>query len=392
MDKLKILYIQAQEGFGADAAIHAHLMRELPRDEFEVHVACPRARRGEKSQALLELEKIPDVRLHPVTFAPSVSRKSTVELLRTAAEGAAFPVDFARLRNDLARERFAVVHGSDRPRSGLYALGLARLAGAKSVVHVHVRWSNDYGLPSRLAVARADAVFSISRFVTDSIVATGKPAARVYTILNGIDVSRWDPDLDGSAVRRQWSIAPDALVLASVSRLFPGKGQRELLRALALVVREVSNVKLLVVGADESWIAFTAELRALALELGIAEHVIFTGPRSDIPAVMAAADVFTLPSFEEPFGLVYTEAMAMRRPVVALDNGGTPEVVEHGRTGLLSPAGDHHALAANILTLLKDPALRARMGAEGRARVLTRFSAERMARDAADAYRRIAGR
>jgi glycosyltransferase involved in cell wall biosynthesis len=108
-----------------------------------------------------------------------------------------------------------------------------------------------------------------------------------------------------------------------------------------------------------------------------------------VPQIMAACDVFTMPSFEEPFGLVFLEAMAMRRPVVAVDNGGTPEVVEHGRTGLLSPAWDVPALSANILALLRDGSLRARMGEAGRARVLDRFSAQRMGRDAASAYQQI---
>jgi glycosyltransferase involved in cell wall biosynthesis len=135
--------------------------------------------------------------------------------------------------------------------------------------------------------------------------------------------------------------------------------------------------------------SFTAELKDLARELGIADAVVFTGERSDIPEIMAACDVFTMPSFEEPFGLVFLEAMAMRKPVVSLDNGGTPEVVEHGRSGLLSSNGNIEALAANIVMLARDRELRARMGAYGRAQVLARFTAQRMARDAGEAYRAI---
>jgi glycosyltransferase involved in cell wall biosynthesis len=107
---------------------------------------------------------------------------------------------------------------------------------------------------------------------------------------------------------------------------------------------------------------------------------------------MAAADIFAMPSFHEPFGLVFLEAMAMKRPVVALDNGGTPEVVEHGQTGLLSPARDVNALASNILTLLRDPALRARMGELGRRRVETLFSPGRLARDVERVYASVAPR
>jgi len=119
--------------------------------------------------------------------------------------------------------------------------------------------------------------------------------------------------------------------------------------------------------------------------------VLFTGPRSDIPRIMAACDVFTLPSFEEPFGLVFLEAMAMQRPVAALENGGTPEVVEHGRSGLLSAPYDIEAYAKNVVKLLENPELREQMGAYGRARVVDCFNVERMARDAGTAYRAILG-
>ena len=114
------------------------------------------------------------------------------------------------------------------------------------------------------------------------------------------------------------------------------------------------------------------ELAALADELGVDDSVVFTGRRSDVARLMAAADVFAMPSLEEPFGLVYLEAMAMRLPVVALDSGGTPEVVEHGRSGLLSAPGDIDALAANIVELLSDagPA-----GPHGRARTARRRGA-----------------
>jgi glycosyltransferase involved in cell wall biosynthesis len=83
--------------------------------------------------------------------------------------------------------------------------------------------------------------------------------------------------------------------------------------------------------------------------------------------------------------------MAMRRPVVAIDNGGTPEVIEHGRTGLLSPPWDIAALAANIVTLARDPELRRRMGEHGRERVLSQFDAPRMASDTAATYERLLG-
>jgi glycosyltransferase involved in cell wall biosynthesis len=176
----------------------------------------------------------------------------------------------------------------------------------------------------------------------------------------------------------------------SVARLFRGKGHFELLRALALVKRKYPNVRLAVVGSDyPAGSGVTGTLKEHARELGILENVVFAGQRSDIASLLAACDVFSLPSFEEPFGLVFAEAMAMKRPVVALTSGGTPEVVEHGKCGLLSPPGDIDALAANLQRLLDDPALRTRFGEFGRGRVEEHFTPQRMASDFAGLYARL---
>jgi glycosyltransferase involved in cell wall biosynthesis len=176
----------------------------------------------------------------------------------------------------------------------------------------------------------------------------------------------------------------------SVARLFRWKGHFELLSALALVKRKHPNVRLAVVGSDYPADSGTTQmLKEHASGLGIGENVVFTGQRSDIALLLAACDVFSLPSFEEPFGLVFAEAMAMKRPVVALTNGGTPEVVEHGKCGLLSPPGDIDALAANLLRLLDDPALRAQFGEHGRSRVEEHFTPQRMASDFAALYARM---
>jgi glycosyltransferase involved in cell wall biosynthesis len=391
-EKIHVLFLHSQNGFGADSAIHGHLMRYLDRDRFVVHLACSRGDGSGVAPSLARFQEIPDIRLRPTHFAPGFRHRSAAVLARGIRGAAAFPFDFLGLVRYVRRQRIQVIHGTDRPRDAVYAVGLGKLTGAKSVVHVHVAWSNGYSAPAKWGVHAADAVFSISQFVTETVVATGTPRERVHTILNGIDIAPWDPTLDGRPIRHEFGIPIDAPLLLSVSRLFRQKGQRELLRALAHVRRELPHVWLLIVGADALEVhggSFTLELRNLAHELGVADRVVFAGERSDIPRIMAACDVFTLPSLEEPFGLVFLEAMAMQKPVVALGDGGTPEVVEHGRSGLLSPAQDIDALAGNILTLIKDPALRVRFGAQGRARVLEHFTAERMARNAGAAYEAI---
>jgi glycosyltransferase involved in cell wall biosynthesis len=249
------------------------------------------------------------------------------------------------------------------------------------------------GKSLRWSMAQVDALMSISNFVTQSLVDNGYSNERIYTVLNAIDLPAWDDRLDAAPVRREFGIPADAPVITCAARLFRGKGQDDVIRALPAVRAEFPDVRLLIVGKDDRQAmrtSFTDELKTLVAELGVTEHVIFTGQRPDMPAMMSVCDVFALPSYEEPFGLVYLEAMAMKKPVVGYASGGAPEVVDHGKSGLLSPPGNIGALAQNIVQLLRDSGARRQMGEYGRRQVVTRFTAQRMADDAADVYASLA--
>lgn len=395
MDKTGVLFIQSQAGFGADALIHANIIRNLDRERFDVHVACTAGDGKVVPRSLQLLRELPDLSVRPTHMVPGLSGLTLPATLRSLFGDGNFLKDFRDLCRYVKTNRIRVLHSGDHPRDCLYATLLGRMTQAKSIVHVHVKWAEHYSPLARWAVQNCDAVIGISAYVSGTVVGLGRPAADVHTVLNGIDPTGWAPELDGASIRQELGVPLDAPLIASVSRLFSWKGQRELLRAFAVAKKTLPELRLLIVGADEPMPdqqgSFTDELKRLADDLGVRSHVVFTGQRSDVPRIMAACDVFTLPSFEEPFGLVFLEAMAMKRAVVALDNGGTPEVVEHGKAGLLSAPADISALANNIVTLLQNPELRAQMGAYGRRRVLDYFNARRMAADTADVYTRILG-
>ena len=117
----------------------------------------------------------------------------------------------------------------------------------------------------------------------------------------------------------------------------------------------------------------------MVTDLGLDRVVRLLGQRSDVPALLAASDIFCLPSTMDPFALVYIEAMRAGLPVVALRSGGVPELVVEGSTGLLSYPGDHDALTANIATLVDQPDLRRQYGAAGIARLAADFDHETIA-------------
>src|SRR5262249_50519182 len=148
-----------------------------------------------------------------------------------------------------------------------------------------------------------------------SAVAEGFDASRIHAVLNGFDPNEWTASDGGSDIRREFGIPGDRPLLAIVSRVFPWKGHTLLLKALDEVRRSGRDFTLLIVGDDDPRAtpgggSYTAELHQLVRDLDLSENVVFAGFRSDVPALMAACDIYTMPTFEEPFGMVFLEAMA----------------------------------------------------------------------------------
>src|SRR5579862_1663924 len=160
--KTNVLYLHSQPTFGADSVVHAHLMRELDRERFDVHVACTAGDGGERPLSFSILEKIPNIHLRPTYFAPGFRRRSLQEIVASVTSAARAPADFFALCRYIVKHDIRVIHGTDRPRDATYALALGRATGAKSIVHVHVKWSEEYSAPAKWAVRNADAVFAIS--------------------------------------------------------------------------------------------------------------------------------------------------------------------------------------------------------------------------------------
>jgi glycosyltransferase involved in cell wall biosynthesis len=388
--KTRVLFISSPLTLGADNAVNFMVLEHLDRARFELHAAGQVPPRGVKSPAWDALAAIDGVRVRPTDFGPSFFDATRLEKLKGLASTPRAAASLAGLALYVRSNGIQILHSTDRPRDAITCAGLARLTGAKSVIHVHVKFDTWVSKGVQAALRNADALVGVSEFVCQSLVAGGFDGARAHAVLNAVDPARWNPDLDPRIGRDSLGISPGTPIVVSVARLFSWKGHAELVRAFALAQAGVPDARLVIVGADYPEGSGTTEtLKSLARDLGVLDKVIFTGQRRDVPALLAASDVFALPSFEEPFGLVFAEAMAMRKPVVALSNGGTLEVVEHGKCGLLSAPNDIRALADNLVTLLRDPALRRQYGEHGRARVLERFTPARLANDVAAVYGRL---
>jgi glycosyltransferase involved in cell wall biosynthesis len=293
----------------------------------------------------------------------------------------------------LARARRIQVIHSHGKGAGLYGRIAARLTGAASIHTFHGIHPAGYGgLYLRLehALARwSFAVVHVSASQAADARALGlAPAGRTRVIVNGIDAAF----VRSAAARAPMSRAtlglrPDALVLATVARFDAVKRLEVLLRALPLLMAPVPEAQLLIVGDGPERDA----LHALARTLALGDRVVFAGAIPDAARVLPLVDLYVTASRREGLPTAVLEAMACGLPVLATEAPGHVDAVEREVTGRLVPLDDAPGLAAAAALLLRDPALRARMGQAGRERVEQRFARSRVLAEIAALYREAAG-
>lgn len=230
-----------------------------------------------------------------------------------------------------------------------------------------------------LGARRADGLIAVAPEVRSAILATmpGVPADKIAVIPNGVDTRRYRRRGEREKTRAGLGIAPGERVVAVVATFKEQKGHRYLIEAAAALAPDYPEARYLLIGDGE----LRADLEQRIAAAGPACQFRLLGLRPDVPDLLAAADLFVLPSLWEGLPMALVEAMAAGLPVVATDVSGTRGVMVDGETGLLAPPGDAAALARAIGALLDDPARAAAMGAAARRRVETQFSARKQAAD-----------
>lgn len=209
------------------------------------------------------------------------------------------------------------------------------------------------------------------------------PREQVDLIYSGVDTVRFKPGIDAAQIRADAGVDADAPLVALLARFQDVKGH-DVFQAMARqVVRQIPEARFIVAGENTQTSADNAYKTGI-LETAQTDPLLknclrYLGFRADTERVMAAADVVVCSSHFESYGMVNIEAMASGKPVVSTNKGGPSETVAHGETGYLVPPGDATELAKHVIDLLRDPDLRQRIGAAGRARVEQHFSVRAMA-------------
>jgi glycosyltransferase involved in cell wall biosynthesis len=265
----------------------------------------------------------------------------------------------------------------------------ARLAGVKTVfATVHQPYSKSHGKLAKIILRAASLLttrfMAVSQnaekswFGSASLFDENKPVKsqpRHFSIYNTVDAGRIAEiagKTDSRATRKKFNIPDNTTIIGTVSRLRHEKGTDILINAFSLLVRERTDIFLLIAGSGPD----SDKLKKLADKQGISNRTVFCGAAEweEAISLMSVIDIFVVPSRFEGFGLTAAEAMAAGRPVIASDIFGLKEVVKDNETGILFPVNDANALMSAISRLLDDPELRERYGIAGRERVNANFS------------------
>jgi len=242
---------------------------------------------------------------------------------------------------------------------------------------------------SRWKYGHVDVFVAASRFIGSILGQDGIPADRIEVVHDGVDVAAIDAQPAVDAHAALW-LPHGAPLIGNVAALAPHKGQKHLVAAASLVVREVPDARFAIVGDGELRETLEQQIKTA----GLGKHMTLTGFRPDALGLVKSFDLFVMSSVTEGLGSAILEAMTCERAVVATATGGIPEAVEAGVTGLLVPPHDEPALSAAIVRLLRDPELCASFGRAGRARVEREFSVAHLVAGTARVYeerRRLMG-
>ena len=279
----------------------------------------------------------------------------------------------AGLRALCRRERIDILHANS-DTAFLYAALCPTPPGVRKVWHS--RDLAELGRGGRWLYARADRVIAISEAVRRHLRRYATDESKLVTIHNGIDVAHFVPQGGRAATRTALGLAAGTFLIGMAGQLVPGKRHDLFLDMAQRLGVALPDARFLVIGGDlfGDQPAYAREIERRVRTPELDGKVLLIGPRADVRPLYEALDVLVHPASREPFGRVVAEAMAMGKPVVAVNACGPAEIIRDGADGLLVPADSADALAAAVLRLAQDGALARRLGVAAAARVRDAFS------------------
>lgn len=292
----------------------------------------------------------------------------------------------------LVKEKNIGLIHSNSIRTHIYGIIAARSGRIPAVWHQRNLITNEIFDADRLLFFLPERIICNSFAVARRFLKKGNLPDKVRVIYNGVDTESFNPHISSNQIREEFNINPGQILVGIVSRFHPIKGHEMFFRAAEILLKNfpalAEKIMFLVVGGavfnEDKYME--RRLRDIANRLGLGGKIIFTGVRQDMPQLYASMDIFVLTSHKEACARAVLEAMACGKPIIAVNAGGTPELVEEGVTGFLTRPENPEAIAEKIAFLAENTMLAKKMGQEARRRAEEKFSIKRNAEEIQKVY------
>jgi glycosyltransferase involved in cell wall biosynthesis len=368
-----IVYVASGSGYGGTAVALHHLIKHLDRKAFQPFVFVYGVgskieeikKKGVSVRVLRNYYPIPQIK---------TADSSWKNLIETPCFYANFfstcIINGIKISRIIKKENISLVHLNNGIIDNFEGLVAAMLCGVPCISHV--RGTEPLTKLERMFGWRIKKMITLNSTMHE-LYSSVFGADKSCIIFEGVDLDSFE-HVDRGKIRREFQIPNDLFLVGTVARLIARKGISEFIRAAAQVIRVNPKVVFFVIGDDPlSSASVVNKFRQLAMDLGVAERIVFTGWRDDVIDLMSGLDLVVQVSIlPEGMSLVPIEAMALGKPVIASNVPGYTDTVEDGMTGFIVPPGDVEALTKKILEFSMDGDLE-RLGANGRQKVLRQF-------------------
>jgi glycosyltransferase involved in cell wall biosynthesis len=279
-----------------------------------------------------------------------------------------------------------LIHANNEPLCNRASILVGKALGIPVICHV--RGDQKGSRMMAWMFQLPDYFIPVSRWISESIGRQGISREKRTYIYDGIELEKLDQKADGTAWRAQRGIAQTDFAVGLVGLLIPWKGQHLFLEAMLELVKEIPEMKAVIVGGTpDECVGYERELREFAQQPDLAGHVIFTGHVGNMASAYNGLDVVVSASIEpEPLGTMIIECLTMARPLIAPNHGGAVEMVDNGVTGLLFTPGNANDLKRQIRKIHDDPDLGRKLGQAARTKALATFSVEDHVKHVQDIY------
>ena len=359
---------------------------------FSLHIDTAAAWRGGQNQVLLTVLGLRErgERAMLVAHPDGELRKRVEEGLELVPLAPGHELDLKaawKLARVVRRVMPDLVHAHDPHGVAMASMALSMLTTGPSPRLVAAR-RVDFHLKrnsfSKWKYRQVDLFIASSEAIRRILMRDGIPGEEIVTVHEGIDVERIGR-LPTVNLREAFFLPHNAPIVGNVAALVPHKGQRHLINAIPLVLREEPDARFVIFGEGPLRSQLEHQIKSLHLE----KHVVLPGFRDDVLSCIKGFDLFVMSSETEGLGTSLLDAMAAGKPTIGTDVGGIPEAIDDRVSGLVVPPNDPASLARAIVKLLKDEALAKRMGQAGLARARKLFSVDHMIEGTIEAYRKI---